>query len=82
MYFKIVVESDNARAGKSQEAVCYVEADSTDDLFTMMKDYPGLKSKENCGDISMVKPVDKQEYETGKVLEWKRKYLSRLHIYF
>ena len=80
MYFKVIIELGNIGAGKSHGAVCYVEADSTENLFTMMKDYPGLKSKENCKGISIVKPVGKQEYETGKILEWKREYISRLHI--
>ena len=80
MYFKAIIESGHIGPGKSYEKVCYVEADSIVELFTMMKNYPGLKSKENCNGISMVKPVDKQEYEMGKILEWKREYIRRLRI--
>ena len=80
MYFKVTIESGDIEDGTLNESVCYVEADSTDDIFTMMKDYPGLKSKEKCKGISMIKPLDKQEYETEKILEWKREYISRLRI--
>ena len=80
MYFKVTIESGHMGAGKSYEKVCYVKADNVADVFTRMKDYPDLKSKETCKGISMVKPVEKQEYETGKILEWKREYIRRLHI--
>ena len=80
MYFKVVIESGHVGAGKSGQDVCYMEADSADDLLAMIKDYPALKSKESFGAISMVTPVDKQEYEREKVLEWKRRYISRLHV--
>ena len=80
MYFKVFIESDHIGTGKACETVYYVEADSTVELFAMMKNYLGLKSKESSKAITMVKPVNEQEYETGKVVEWKREYISHLRI--
>lgn len=80
MYFKVIIESGHIGTGKDCETVYYVEADSTVELFTMMEKYLGLKSKGSSKAITMVKPVDGQEYETGKIVEWKREYISRLSI--
>ncbi len=78
MYFKVIIESGHIGTGKACETVYYVEADSTVDLFAMMKNHLGLKSKGSA--ITLVKPVDAQEYETGKIVAWKREYISRLRI--
>ena len=77
MYFKVIIDSGHIGAGKSYEKVCYVKADSIVNLFTMMKNYPGLKSKESGKGIKMVKSVNEQEYEAGKVVEWKREYIKQ-----
>ena len=78
MYFKVIIESGHIGPGKANETVYYVEADSTVDLFAMMKSQLALKSKGSA--ITMVKPVDAQEYETEKIVAWKREYISHLRI--
>lgn len=63
-------------AGKGLDLVRYEEADNVEGLFDKLKARPGLKAKENGRQVSMVKPISRQEFELGKVLEFKRKYIG------
>ena len=78
MYFKVFIESAHIGTGKANETVYYVEADSTVGLFAMMKNHLAPKSKGSSKTITMVKSVNEQEYEAGKILTWKREYIGRL----
>ena len=78
MYYKILMEHGHMGAGKSLDVVRYIEADNVEILFDELKSWPGLKAKESGRPVSMVKPISRQEFEVGKVLEFKRKYIGGL----
>ena len=77
MYYKVLMELGHMGAGKSNEVVRYFKADNLATLFKTLKQYPGMKSKGLSNGVLMVEPITRQAYETGKVLEWKRDYVSR-----
>ena len=78
MYYKILMEHGHMEAGKSLDIFRYIEADNVEDLFDELETCPGLKAKVSGRDVSMVKPISRQEFELGKVLEFKRKYIGGL----
>ncbi|MDT8317753.1 MAG: hypothetical protein RQ824_07160 [bacterium] len=81
MYFKVTIESGYIETERACETQYYVEADSTVELFTIIENYIGLKSRGRGETITMVKPVNEQEYEIGKVVVWKREYIKHLPIW-
>jgi hypothetical protein len=76
MYYKVLMELGHMGAGKSNETLRYFKADNLPTLFKTLKQYPGLKSKGRTGGVLMVESINRQAYEKGKVLEWKRDYAS------
>jgi hypothetical protein len=77
MYYKVLMELGHMGAGKSHKLVRYFKADNLGALFKTLKQYLGLKSKGRAKGVLMVEPINRQAYEKGKVLEWKRDYVSR-----
>ena len=76
MYYKVLMEQGHMGAGTGRDLFCYVEAENVEGLFDKFKTRPGLKAKVSGRAVSMVKPISRQEFELGKVLEFKRKYIS------
>ena len=72
------MEPGHMESGKGLDLFRYLEADNVEDLFDSFETYPGLKAKVNGRQVSMVKPISRQEFEVGKVLEFKRKYIGGL----
>jgi len=77
MYYKVLMELGHVGAGRSNEAVRYFEANNLGALLRTLKQYPGLKSKGRNKGILMLESINRQAYEKGKLLEWKRDYVSR-----
>ena len=67
-------------ADKAAIFMLSLEQEQSAKLFEMMKNYPDLKSKGSSKAITMVKPLDRQEYEVGKIVEWKRGYIRQINI--
>ncbi len=62
--------------GNSKEIVRYLKAADTMKLFEQVKKTPGLKSKGRSTHISLVKLISQQEFEAGRVVEWKKQYIT------
>ena len=78
MYYNILMEHGQMEVGKSLGVFRYIEAENVEDLFDSLETYPGLRAKGSGRQVSMVKPISRQEFEVGKVLEFKRKYIGGL----
>ncbi len=63
-------------AGTSDEIVRYLKAKDSVELLDDLENHPDLKSKGTTKYISLVKPISQQEYESGKVLKWKKEYIK------
>ena len=77
MFFKVVMDGGHVGSGKSYEFVRYFEAEDAIDLFNLLKAFPGLKNKDSGSGISLVKAIDKGEFELGKLAEKEDPYYSR-----
>lgn len=69
MYFKVIMERGHMGAGKSCEIVRYFRAKNLETLFDVLKNYPGVKSKNLGGAVTIINPVSREEYERGKAAE-------------
>ena len=69
---KVLIECGHQGAGNSKEVVRYCEAADTIELFERLQKHPDLMSEGGLTHISLVKPISRQEFEAGTVVEWKR----------
>ena len=77
MFFKVVMDGGHMGSGKSCEFVRYFEAEDAMDLFGLLRAFPGLKNKDAASGIRMVKAIDEEEFEQGKLAEKNDPYYSR-----
>jgi len=77
MFFKVVMDGGHMGSGKSYEFVRYFEAEDAMDLFDLLRAFPGLKNKDSASGIKLVKAIDEDEFERGKLAEKKDPYYSR-----
>ena len=79
MFFKVVMNGGHMGSGKSCEFIRYFEADDAMDLFSLLKAFPGLKNKDSASGIKLIKAIDEEEFELGKLAEKNDPYYSRAY---
>lgn len=77
MYYKVLIKTGHLGAGKSHEVARYLEAHDLDALLDSLKQFPGMKKKPSIGGMSYIKTISREEYDVGKICEWKRAYIRK-----
>ena len=66
MYFKVLINAEEKKTEKQPPIVRYIEADSVNTLFNLLRKYYGLDSDQSAARLRMFRTIDRDEFNFAR----------------